>query len=128
MYAIRSYYVRISSRVETHRCVRERISSYVFRTIVLSLVVLICCSACKEVGGDKLYALHLGQAPTAADWQRALPRLVTVRGGQPHKEDRLGSIDDDTVHTTTASCHHGASLPDPVEVDLRAFYTRNNFV
>jgi len=95
----------------------------VFRTIVLSLVVLICCSACKEVGGDKLYALHLGQAPTAGDWQRALPRLVTVRGGQPHKEDRLGAIDDDTVHTTTASCHHGASLPDPVEVDLRAFYT-----
>jgi len=95
----------------------------VFRFLLIGLFLLLACPACKEVGGDKLYALHLQQPPTADDWQRALPRLVTVRGGLPHKEDRLGSIDDDTVHTSTASCHHGSSLPDPIEVDLRAFYT-----
>ena len=93
------------------------------RVIIISILILFCCSACKEIGGDKLYALRLEQAPTAADWQRALPRLVTVRGGMPHKADRLVEIDDDTVHTSTASCHHGSSLPDPIDVDLRAFYT-----
>jgi len=95
----------------------------VSRLIIISLFVLLACSACKEIGGDKLYALYLEQAPSTADWQRALPRLVTVRGGLPHKADRLGTIDDDTVHTSTASCHHGSALPDPIEVDLRAFYT-----
>ncbi len=79
--------------------------------------------ACREVPSDRLYALHLEQAPTAADWQRALPRQVTVRGGREHRVDKLADIDEDTVHTTTASCHHGTSLPEPVEVDMRAFYT-----
>ena len=93
-----------------------------YRCVVLFMLCLLL-TACKEVGGDKLYALKLEKPPTASDWQRALPRLVTVRGGQPHKEDRLGAIDEDTVHTSTASCHHGATLPDPPDVDLRAFYT-----
>ncbi|MBW2520317.1 MAG: hypothetical protein JRD88_08205 [Deltaproteobacteria bacterium] len=35
----------------------------------------------------------------------------------------FSDIDDDSVHTTTASCHHGARLPEPVMVELRAFYT-----
>jgi len=95
----------------------------VVRLLSIALFLTLSCTACKEVGADKLYALHLAQAPTAVDWERALPRFVTVRGGQPHKADRLGDIDGDTVHTSTASCHHGSSLPDPLDVDLRAFYT-----
>jgi hypothetical protein len=87
------------------------------------LVLLLGPGACKEIPADRLYALHLDQPPTDADWQRALPRLVTVRGGRPHVLNPLPDVDADTVHTTTASCHHGASLPDPVEVDVRAFYT-----
>ncbi len=87
------------------------------------LVLLFGLSACKEIPADRLYALHLAQPPTPADWERALPRLVTVKGGRLHKPELLGDIDEDTVHTTTASCHHGSSLPDPIAVDLRAFYT-----
>ncbi len=61
--------------------------------------------------------------PTASDWQNALPREVVVRGGRPHKLRSFTDIDEDTVHAATASCHHGARLPDPVSVDVRAFYT-----
>lgn len=86
------------------------------------LLVLGLC-ACREIPADRLYALHLAQPPTTADWERALPRLVMVRGGRVHKLDPLPDIDADTVHTTTASCHHGATVPAPLEVDLRAFYT-----
>ena len=42
--------------------------------------LLLALGACREVPSDKLYALHLEQAPVEADWQRSLPRLVTVRG------------------------------------------------
>lgn len=80
-------------------------------------------AGCREIPADRLYALHLDRAPTAADWSRALPRTVMVRGGRLHEETLLPDIDEDTVHTTTASCHHGAALPDPVAVDMRAFYT-----
>ena len=74
---------------------------------------------------DRLYALHLKSVPTADDWDRALPRLVVTRGGQKNEPKRLGEIDEDIVHTSTASCHHGAALPEPVVVDIRAFYTNN---
>jgi len=37
--------------------------------------------------------------------------------------DLLPEIDKDPVHTPTASCYHGSSLPDPIAMDLRAFYT-----
>lgn len=90
---------------------------------LLSLLLFLAPVACREVPSDRLYALHLSQAPAEADWQRALPRLVTVRGGRLHQRQKLADVDEDTVHTSTASCHHGASLPDPVEVDMRAFYT-----
>jgi hypothetical protein len=89
----------------------------------LFLLALLAPAACKEIPADRLYALHLDHPPAARDWARALPRVVSVRGGQLHKEAVAVDIDQDTVHTTTASCHHGASLPDPVPVDLRAFYT-----
>jgi len=87
---------------------------------------LLVVAGCREVASDRLYALRLPQPPTAADWERALPRVVNVKGGRVHKLNPLPDIDTDTVHTTTASCHHGAALPDPVAVDLRAFYTESD--
>lgn len=72
---------------------------------------------------DRLYALRLDHAPTSEDWARALPRLLIVRGGNVHKVNPLPDVDSDTVHVTTASCHHGSTPPAPLEVDLRAFYT-----
>lgn len=76
-----------------------------------------------DIPVDRLYALYLGKAPTEAEWQRALPRLIVTRGGYRNEPKRLGDIDDDIVHTSTASCHHGSALPAPVNVDMRAFYT-----
>lgn len=78
---------------------------------------------CRDVSADRLYALKLDRPPTATEWERALPRIVTVRGGRPHKLPSFAEIDEDTVHVTTASCHHGSRLPDPIKVDMRAFYT-----
>jgi hypothetical protein len=94
-----------------------------YSTTLLLLLAALVLAGCRDVPADRLYALHLDHAPTAEDWAGALPRVVTVRGGRLHKEVLLPDIDQDTVHTTTASCHHGASLPDPVAVDMRAFYT-----
>lgn len=91
--------------------------------ILFGCVTLLALCACREIPADRLYALYLDHVPTSADWERALPRMVTVKGGRVHKLNPLPDIDEDTVHTTTASCHHGAALPDPVEVDMRAFYT-----
>lgn len=95
-------------------------------TRFLMMVLLLLLGGCGDVPADRLYALRLAQAPTAAEWQRALPRIVTVRGGRPHRLPSFAEIDDDTVHVTTASCHHGSRLPDPIEVDLRAFYTERD--
>jgi hypothetical protein len=72
---------------------------------------------------DRLYALKLDHAPETSDWDAALPKTVTLKGGRLNKVDPLPEIDKDTVHTSTASCHHGSSLPEPVAMDLRAFYT-----
>lgn len=80
---------------------------------------------CKEIPADALYALPLATAPTQADWERALPRMVTVKGGRLHRISPLGEVDSDIVHTSTPSCHHGAALPDPIAVDMRAFYTND---
>ena len=93
-------------------------------TLVLGAILL--SGGCQEIPVDRLYALHLDKAPSDEDWQTAMPRLVTVRGGFRNLPSRLGDIDEDTVHTSTASCHHGAALPDPVSVDMRAFYTDSN--
>jgi len=94
---------------------------------MLGLVALVSVAVLSrgDVRVDRLYALYLDHSPTAADWERALPRLVLVRGGKVNAPKRLGDIDADTVHTSTPSCHHGSSLPSPVEVDMRAFYTDN---
>lgn len=90
---------------------------------LILLFLLILPAGCHDIGADRLYALHLDHPPTTADWQRALPRVVVVKGGREHKVDAFPDIDADTVHVTTASCHHGSALPDPVKVDMRAFYT-----
>ena len=91
--------------------------------VMLFAVLNVFFSGCREVSSDKTYALWLDHAPTEQDWERALPREITVRGGRPHKLKSFTEIDEDTVHTTTASCHHGSKVPDPFSVDVRAFYT-----
>jgi hypothetical protein len=92
-----------------------------FFILVLSGIVF--SVGCREIPADRLYALHLEQMPSINDWERALPRTVHVKGGRLNKPEKLGDIDKDTVHTSTASCHHGTTLPDPIAVDMRAFYT-----
>jgi hypothetical protein len=72
---------------------------------------------------DHLYALKLDHAPVLTDWSAAQPKTITVKGGRLNKVDPLPEIDKDTVHTSTASCHHGSSLPEPIAIDMRAFYT-----
>jgi len=99
----------------------------ILRFLPIFVVGLIVFSGgCRELTSDRLYALYLDRDPLVADWERALPRTVYVKGGQLNKVEKIGDIDQDTVHTSTASCHHGAALPDPVAVDLRAFYTDND--
>lgn len=103
---------------------QERIVSIqMLRFLLLISMFCLLASGCRELGADKLSALHLDHVPTASDWHRALPRTVMVKGGREHKIVNYPDIDSDTVHVTTASCHHGASLPDPIPVDMRAFYT-----
>ena len=82
-----------------------------------------CREAAADRFADRLYAIKLDQPPGDVEWGKALPRIVTVRGGRPHKLASFAEIDEDTVHVTTASCHHGSRLPDPIRVDMRAFYT-----
>ena len=94
-----------------------------FIAVILTVAWVLSFVGCTDIPTDRTYALWLEQAPTAADWERALPRKVHVRGGRPHKLRTFTDIDEDTVHTSTASCHHGSRLPEPVPVDIRAFYT-----
>lgn len=94
-----------------------------FILILLLIAGLLAFAGCSEIPSDRTYALWLEDAPTKDDWGRALPRQVSVRGGRPHKLRTFTDIDEDTVHTTTASCHHGSRVPEPVSVDIRAFYT-----
>ncbi len=93
------------------------------KRLLFAALMILTLAACREIPADRLYALRLEQAPAEADWQRALPRTVTVRGGRAHKREPLAGVDEDTVHTSTASCHHGSTPPAPLAVDLRAFYT-----
>lgn len=94
-----------------------------FTVCIFLFFIPLVLSGCKEIPADALYALPLAGAPTEDAWERALPRVVTVKGGRLHRISPLPEVDSDTVHTSTASCHHGAALPDPLRVDMRAFYT-----
>jgi len=95
---------------------------------LLAVFSLALCTSCRlqeaeSALSDRLYALWLERAPHRGDWERALPRLIFVKGGRVHKLNPLPDIDEDTVHVTTASCHHGSTPPAPLSVDVRAFYT-----
>ena len=89
-------------------------------------ICLLLLCACTDMEPDRLYAVKLDHAPDTKDWSAALPKTVTVKGGRLNKVDPLPEIDKDTVHTSTASCHHGSSLPEPIAIDMRAFYTEKD--
>jgi len=91
--------------------------------VLLIIGAIVVLPGCGDVPSDRTYALWLDRAPDEADWERTLPRVVSVRGGRPHKLRSFTEIDEDTVHASTASCHHGSRLPEPVPVEIRAFYT-----
>lgn len=90
---------------------------------LLFLLLLICLGACEQIPSDRVYSLKLTAPPIAADWHRAPVHRASVTGGRLHKEELFPDIDQDTVHTSTASCHHGAELPEPIAVEIRSFYT-----
>lgn len=109
----------------SHRCGQRILLA------LLAVFSLALCTSCRSRGealdlSDRLYALWLERAPQSDDWERALPRLITVKGGRVHKLNPLPDIDEDTVHVTTASCHHGSTPPAPLGVDVRAFYTNTD--
>ncbi|MDO9079704.1 MAG: hypothetical protein Q7U44_02820, partial [Desulfuromonadales bacterium] len=98
---------------------------------LLAVLFFVLLAGCRLPGAspelaDRAYALWLEQAPQSGDWERALSRVIIVKGGRVHKLNPLPDIDEDTVHVTTASCHHGSTPPAPLSVDLRAFYTDND--
>ncbi len=101
----------------------RRLLTVFFSLLLITVFGFAVFKAESNIPVDRLYALHLSQSPTDSEWARALPRLIETRGGEKNERSRLGDIDADTVHTSTASCHHGSSLPDPINVDMRAFYT-----
>lgn len=90
---------------------------------VFYLLMLFLVSACSDLEPDRLYAIKLESPPSSTDWEKSLGKTVWVKGGRLNKLDPLPEVDKDTVHTSTASCHHGSSLPDPVAVEMSAFYT-----
>lgn len=90
---------------------------------LIPLLLILSLFACSEIPSDKVYSLKLAAAPTVSDWQRAPLHSVSVGGGRLHKVELFPDIDQDTVHTSTASCHHGAALPEPIPVAVRSFYT-----
>ena len=92
----------------------------------LVFLLLLGLAACNQIPSDRVYALRLDAPPTAADWQRAPVHTLRVGGGRPHKVELFPDLDQDTVHTSTASCHHGAQLPEPIDVEMRAFYTERD--
>ncbi|PNU20539.1 hypothetical protein C2E25_06590 [Geothermobacter hydrogeniphilus] len=116
---------KISSTVkETSEQDLRRFPRFLIPLTLLGIAVLmLIVVGCRDPEGNRLYALHLAKAPTAADWERALPHPIIVRGGRVHKIDVFPDIDKDTVHTSTPSCHHGGAIPRPLTVDVRAFYT-----
>ena len=77
----------------------------------------------KSLAPDKLYALKLAHPPSESDWDNASPLVVTAKNGNLHKVHKTVDIDKDTVHTTSASCHHGDPIAPPVIITLKAYFT-----
>ncbi len=100
--------------------------------VVVSFLVItyifFAATGCKKVYSDKLYAIKLAKPPTDTDWGNAVPLIVTASNGNFHdiskvREGAAKDIDKDTVHTSSASCHHGTPAPPPVKIYLKAYYT-----
>lgn len=87
------------------------------------MLLLIFLAGCEPVVSDKVYSLKLTTSPMDSDWERAPVHIVSVGGGRLNKTELFPDVDKDTVHTSTASCHHGAKLPEPIDVEFRSFYT-----
>ncbi len=84
----------------------------------------------RGISADKLYALKLQPAsgdsdfePSETDWKNALPLFLKGENGNYHEREKTGDIDKDSVHVTTASCHHGTPSSPPVMISLKAYYT-----
>jgi hypothetical protein len=90
---------------------------------LLLFFFLLILTACNQPHSDRVYSLKLDNPPQEMDWQSAPVHVVSVGGGRQHKTELFPDVDQDTVHTSTASCHHGAKLPEPIAVEMRSFYT-----
>jgi hypothetical protein len=77
----------------------------------------------KSISSGRLFALKLDSPPDETDWNNALPLIVTAQNGNLHELKKSVDIDEDTVHTTSKSCHHGPPAPPPVKILLKAYYT-----
>jgi len=111
------------NRIKENNCDRKLRNRLSLLALLCIIITLSLAGGCRDLEGNRLYALHLDSAPSSSDWERALPHPVVVRGGRVHKVAVFPDIDKDTVHTSTPSCHHGGAIPRPLTVDMRAFYT-----
>lgn len=93
--------------------------------LISLLFLLIFLLGCTEIPSDGVYSLRLDHVPGQADWARAQVHAVRVAGGRPHRMSAFSDIDQDRVHTSTPSCHHGAELPPPIPVELSSFHTES---
>ncbi len=91
-----------------------------FSPLLLALVAL---AGCRTYTSEVLYALPLQGPPTEQHWQQAMPVEMHVTGGRPHRPEAPFSMDQDMVHLSTASCHHGEVKAQPVIVEVRAYYS-----
>lgn len=87
----------------------------------LSSVALVLILAGCGAPNDKIYSLKLDFAPTDTQWAQSVPYRLRADGGVTSQASD-GAVDEDSVHTATASCHHGAGSP-PVDVEIKSFYT-----
>jgi hypothetical protein len=85
------------------------------------LLLSVLLSACSNPwSGDTLVAGRIQDYPTEADWARAVPLDVEVWRGNVHLPPEIVSIDSETTHTSSAGCHHGPSVSDPVPARFMA--------
>lgn len=79
----------------------------------------------KSTSSDRLYALKLDSPPNEFDWENAQPFIVVAKNGNLHELHKAVDVDADSVHTSTASCHHAAPIAPPVTITLKAYYTKD---
>ncbi len=107
---------RIMDREETP------IFKHLCGTILISFVLTTAgCSGPFE--GRELAALPVNGTPTIEDWERAVPLVVQAWMGNVNQRPEIVALDRETIHRSTAQCHHGPSVSEPVEVRLQALYT-----